>query len=531
MYFMKKDLKPHNFDSSIYKIYRKILEKMLKNRIISLLSIIFIFVFVMSLFKYVPKLFFPPSDQPSFTIELRLPVGTAIETTSSNLKQIENYLYDNFVLKEKKVINFVSFIGEGAPRFWLSYVKELASPEYGVILVNTKDLAANKEVMKKIENYCFKNFPDMQIAAKPLANGPPVKKPVEIRISGKNIEELFKISNRIKQELSSIPGVKNISDDWGLRSKKLKVNINEIKALRAGITNYDIAISLQASLSGYKITTFRKNDKLIPIILRSNKKVRDNIDAIEGINVYSQSTGKNTPLGQVASIEVVYEESKIIRRDRLKTVTISTEITKDANALAIFEQIKPFLEKYSKSFNLGYYYEFGGEFEATGKSQKSIAVNLPLTGMIILLIMVTQFNSIKKPIIILTTIPLGMIGVVIGLLAVRSYFGFMTLLGIISLSGIVINNAIVLLERIKIEQEEASSHFEAVITACLSRFRPILLTTLTTILGLIPLYLSGGPMWEPMAVAIIFGLLFATILTLGFIPVLYALFYKVKEEV
>ena len=531
MFFMKRNMKPHGFDSVVYRIYKWVLNLMLTNRILSIVFVLLLFVFSMSLFKHVPKLFFPPADEPSFTIELRLPVGTAIEQTSKDLKQIEAYIRDNFIEKEKKVVNFVSFVGEGAPRFWLSYVKELSSPEYAVILVNTKDLQANAEVLKKVEEYCFVNFPDMQIAAKPLANGPPVKKPIEIRVSGKDKDALFEITKVIKQKLSTYNGVKNISDDWGLRNKKLKIQIDEAKALREGISNEDIAISLQTALSGYNITTYRKDDKLIPIILRSNEKVRDNINALEGINVYSQSSGKNIPLSQVASVNVVYEESKIIRRDRLKTVTISSEITQNANALDIFEQIKPWLEEYSQTLELGYYYEFGGEYEATGKSQKSIAVNMPLTGMIILMLMVAQFNSIKKPLIILATIPLGMMGVVFGLLALDSYFGFMTLLGIISLSGIVINNAIVLIERIKIEQDEnkSMSHFDAIINASLSRFRPILLTTLTTILGLVPLYLSGGPMWEPMAVAIIFGLLFATILTLGFIPVLYSLFFAVRK--
>jgi len=530
MYFMKKNMKPHSFDNIGYRIYKSILGFMLGNRVLSVVFVLGLFVFTMSLFKYVPKLFFPPADQPSFTIELRLPVGTAIETTSKNLKQIEEYIRDNFIKKEKSVTNFVSFIGEGAPRFWISYSKELSSPEFAVLLVNTTDLHANTEVMKKVEKYTFENFPDMQISAKPLANGPPVKKPVEIRISGKDIDKLFEISNIVKQKLSSYEGVKNISDDWGLRNKKLKIDINEAKALRAGISNEDIAISLQTALSGYEITTFRKDDKLIPIMLRSNANIRDNINALEGVNVYSQSSGKNIPLSQVASIDVVYEESKIIKRDRLKTVTISSEITKDANALDIFAQIQPWLEEYSQEFDLGYYYEFGGEYEATGKSQKSIAVNLPVTGMIILLLMVAQFNSIKKPIIILATIPLGMIGVIYGLLIAKSYFGFMTLLGIISLSGIVINNAIVLIERIKIEHDEGKmSHYDAIIMASLSRFRPILLTTLTTILGLVPLYLSGGPMWEPMAIAIIFGLMFATVLTLGFIPVLYALFFGIRK--
>lgn len=189
------------------------------------------------------------------------------------------------------------------------------------------------------------------------------------------------------------------------------------------------------------------------------------------------------------------------------------------------------MKEFQNSFPLGYYYEFGGEYEASGKANESIAVNLPVAFMVILLLMVAQFNSIKKPIIILTTIPLGVIGVSIGLYITGSYFGFMTLLGIISLSGIVINNAIVLLERIKIEEEENGfSKYDSIIEASISRFRPILLTTITTIFGLIPLWFSGGLMWEPMAIAIIFGLMFSTMLTLGFVPVLYSLFFRIGKE-
>ncbi len=312
-----------------------------------------------------------------------------------------------------------------------------------------------------------------------------------------------------------------------LEIKKLVVDIDESKALKeGGITNLDIALSLQSALSGFEVTTFRKEDKLIPIVLRSNENTKDDLDRLESINVYAQASGKKYPLSQVASIKAVFEESKIVRRDRQKTVTVGAYISEGYNALAVFEQIEPFMKEFQNSFPLGYYYEFGGEYEASGKANESIAVNLPVAFMVILLLMVAQFNSIKKPIIILTTIPLGVIGVSIGLYITGSYFGFMTLLGIISLSGIVINNAIVLLERIKIEEEENGfSKYDSIIEASISRFRPILLTTITTIFGLIPLWFSGGLMWEPMAIAIIFGLMFSTMLTLGFVPVLYSLFF------
>ena len=530
-YFMKKDLQQEHKETIFQSFYRAFLNFVLGNKAIVIIMVILIFAGSLKLLEYVPKKFFPPSSEATFTVEINLPVGTAIETTKDNVSKIENFIKEKYMSQgqNNEVLNFVSFIGESAPRFWLSYEQELASAEYSTILVNTKDNSNITNIRKDIETFAKANFPDMQINAKTLAMGPPVKKPIEIRISGKDTDKLFELSAKVKQELAKIEGVKNIVDDWGIRNKKLSIQIDEAKALKEGITNLDIALSLQSSLSGFEVTTFRKDDKLIPIILRSNENTKDDINRLETINVYSQSSGKNISLSQVASVQVVYEESKIIRRDRLKTVTVGSDIKEDANALEIFASTKPWLDEYSKDFELGYYYEFGGEFEVSGKANDSIVVNLPIAFMAILLMMVAQFNSVRKPLIILTAIPLGIIGVSFGLFITNSYFGFMTLLGIISLSGIVINNAIVLLERIKTEEQNGFNSYDAIIEASLSRLRPIVLTTLTTVLGLVPLWYSGGVMWEPMAISIIFGLMISTMFTLGFVPVLYALFFKVKK--
>ena len=531
-YFMKKDLQKEHKETIFQCFYRAFLNFVLGNKSITIIVVVVIFIASLKLLDYVPKKFFPPSSESTFTVEINLPVGTAIETTKDNVSKIENYIKEKYMSQEQnnEVLNFVSFIGESAPRFWLSYEQELASAEYSTILINTKDNSNITNIRKDIETFAKTNFPDMQVNAKTLAMGPPVKKPIEIRISGKDTDKLFELSAKVKQELAKIEGVKNIVDDWGIQNKKLSIQIDEAKALKEGITNLDIALSLQSSLSGFEVTIFRKDDKLIPIILRSNENTKDDINRLETINVYSQSSGKNISLSQVATIQVVYEESKIIRRDRLKTVTVGSDIKEDANALEIFASIKPWLDEYSKSFDLGYYYEFGGEFEVSGKANDSIVVNLPIAFMAILLMMVAQFNSLRKPLIILTAIPLGIIGVSFGLFITNSYFGFMTLLGIISLSGIVINNAIILLERIKTEEENGFSSYDAIIEASLSRFRPIVLTTLTTVLGLVPLWYSGGVMWEPMAISIIFGLMISTIFTLAFVPVLYALFFKVSKN-
>ena len=532
-YFMKKDIKEIK-KSKFVDFYRTFLNLLLGNKKIISFVVILLFISSLKVLDLVPQKFFPESTESTLSVEINLPTGTAIETTQKNVKQIENYIKEKYMSSkdgDNEVINFVSFIGESAPRFWLSYEQELASSEYSTILVNTKNWEVLPKIQNDIESFAKSNFPDMQINAKTLGMGPPVKKPIEIRVSGKDINKLYDLSFSIKQKLSKIEGVKNIADDWGIRNKKLLIKIDENRALKEGISNLDIAVSLQTNLSGFEVSTYRKDDKLIPIIFRSNEETKDDINRLETINIYSQTSGKNIPLSQVATIETLFEEAKIIRRDRLKTLTIGAEIEEGYNALLVFETIKPWLDDFSKNFELGYYYEFGGEYEASGKANDSIVVNLPIAFMSILLLMVAQFNSIKKPLIILTSIPLGIIGVSYGLYFTNSYFGFMTLLGIISLSGIVINNAIVLLERIKIEEiENGFSAYEAIIEASISRLRPIVLTTLTTILGLVPLWYSGGIMWEPMAISIIFGLFVSTILTLIFTPVLYAIFYRIKKD-
>jgi len=250
---------------------------------------------------------------------------------------------------------------------------------------------------------------------------------------------------------------------------------------------------------------------------------------VGSLNVFSQSTGLSVPLEQVAEIELAWQPARIRRRNRLKTVTVESDLEPGYTAAQVNQNLVPWLDSESAAWPLGYSWELGGEEEASAKANASIMEQLPIAGLIIVLLLVTQFNSLRRPAIILITIPLGVIGVGVGLVVMRSYVGFMTILGIISLAGIVINNAIVLLDRISIEiQENGLSPEMAVVESAQRRLRPILLTTVTTLGGLIPLYLGGGPMYQPMAVAIMWGLVFATGLTLGVVPVLYTLFFRLS---
>ncbi|MEO1653547.1 MAG: efflux RND transporter permease subunit, partial [Bacteroidota bacterium] len=269
----------------------------------------------------------------------------------------------------------------------------------------------------------------------------------------------------------------------------------------------------------------------IPIMMRSEGNQSIGVGELEGLNIFSQNSGRNVPLIQVAGIEPDWQYAKILRRNLYRTVTISCDAASGYTATDISSILSPWLTENAQSWKPGYTYELGGESENSGEAMGAVANKLPIAGFIILMLLIIQFNSFRKTTIVLLTIPLGLTGVILGLLMFRSYFGFMAFLGIISLAGIVINNAIVLIDRIELEKNEFKrTPYQAIIMAAQQRFRPILLTTFTTTLGLIPLYLGGGVMWEPMAIAIMIGLLFATIITLLFVPLLYKLLFRVKLE-
>lgn len=482
-------------------------------------------------FTRIPFLFFPDSDRNMITIDINLPLGTKIEQTNQLVASIDQFLLDSLLVtsaEEVGVLNWSSYTGEGPESYDLGYSPDEANSSYAHFLVNTSAAVFNNDVVSRIDAYCFENFPEADIKVGPLgAGGGGV--PVEIFVSGDDADKLAEIGRAVKLKLSAIDGTKNVKDDWGPKSKKFIINIDQNRAQVAGISSQDVATSLQTVLDGFRTGEYRENDKSIPVIMRSSRDQQQSLESLEALNVYSQNTGRSVPLLQVAEIIPDWQYAKIKRRDLVRTVNVSSELKDGGNAAAIVAEITPWMAEISEEWPAGYSYEFGGDAKNTADNMGAVIAYLPLSGFIILLLLIIQFNSIRKTVMVTSTIPLGVIGVVIGLLIFGEPFGFMPFLGVISLAGIVINNAIVLLDRMDIEQNELKRPVQdAVIAACLQRFRPILLATFTTVLGLIPLYLSGGEMWEGMAVSIMVGLLFGTVITLLFIPSLYSILFKVS---
>ncbi|MCE5271746.1 efflux RND transporter permease subunit [bacterium] len=522
------------FSRPFYRRYRGLLLTLLRRPLVSLGGFLVLFILSMASFVIIPKIFFPPNSTPLVKIMLDLPVGTAIESTERTVSGIETFMQEELSADPQHgkpgVTGWGSFIGQGMPRFVLTHHPKIASPEYADILVRLSDYDFHEQLAARIDSFCRANYPDLEVRVKPLENGPPIDHPVQYRISGRDYNRIFALAEQVKDRLAGLEGTRNISDDWGSRAAKLLVRIDEPRALRAGVSNQDIAVSLLTHLSGFQTTEYREGDKVIPVTLRSAAAGREDIDRIETLSVYSQMTGMSVPLRQVADIEVAWEPAHIVRRDRYRTVTVQCDLAPGMTASRVNAQMVPWLEQQRSTWELGYGWELGGEAETSGKSQNSVLDQLPLAGFIILMLLVLQFNSFRKPLIILSTIPLGMIGVIIGLLAMHSYFGFMTLLGAVSLSGIVVNIAIVLLDRIDLEHSSGLELSRAVVDSAQHRIRPILLSTLTTVGGIAPLYFGGDVIFKPMAVALMFGLLFSTLLTLGLLPVLYALLYRLDYK-
>lgn len=534
VYFLKvQPVQGGEGEGAFYTVYRGILVKLLDNKVITLVVVAGVFFGAIKALALVPSLFFPPSDRQYFKVELELPIGNKIEHTQAISQQLEGFIEAELQVNESResgITSWVNYVGSGGPRFLLSHNPKPSSAYFSLFVVNVTSADVIDDMMVKIENYTFNAFPDVLVKLRKIENGAAINNPVEFRLIGKDEQTLFGIVDALKAKMAETPGLKAISDNWGLPIKKLVVNIDQTRARRAGISSKDIAVSLQTELSGLELTQFREGDDVIPVVMRSSDADRQDIGRLESLSVYSQSSGFSVPLRQVADIDVVWESATILRRDRYKTVTVGAQISADMTASQGFDALIPWLEEQKQTWPFGYDYELGGEAESSGKANDSIAEKLPIALLIIILLLVGQFNSIRKASIVMLTIPLGIIGVVLGLIVGQSFFGFMTLLGIISLAGIVINNAIVLLERIDLERDENGlDHFDAIVVAAQRRARPIILTTATTIFGLIPLYLGGGEMWEPMALAIMGGLLVSTVLTLCVVPAVYAMLFGVNR--
>ncbi|MGI9523153.1 MAG: efflux RND transporter permease subunit [Hyphomicrobiaceae bacterium] len=514
------------YGGAFYRIYRSLLEGMLRARFVVLVCTIAAFIAAVFASQTIVKEFFPAGDRNQYLIYLDLPAGSRSDKTAAVTLRLSRWLRDKSVNPE--VTGAIAYVGGGGPRFFLSLAPIDPDPHLAFLVVNTENANQVSTLVERTRAFAEANLPEAITRVKAMWLGSTETGLFEIRLSGPSLEVLGRETASLMQSLHAVPGIVDVRQDWENRIIRITVKVDQARARRAGITSRDVANSLNTLISGAKVTEYREGDEAIPVILRSTRPERTNVAALQSINIHSRTRGAAVPLEQIAEIKGDWEYYRIKRRGQQRTVTVSAKHP-TLKADQIYAALQPAIG--SLKLPSGHYWELGGELEQSAKAQAYLFANMPFAIGGIILLLVWQFNSFRRAGIILLTIPLTFIGATIGLIATGSVFGFMVILGLLSLAGIIINNGIVLIDRIDVELADGREPYDAIILACLARLRPILMTTVTTILGLMTLIISVDPLFYGMAVAISFGLGVATIFTLGVVPVLYAVLFRVHNPV
>ncbi|MFZ1416125.1 MAG: efflux RND transporter permease subunit [Defluviicoccus sp.] len=510
------------YDSAFYRRYRQFLESLLRRRPLCIAVVVACLVGTVFAGRFVVKEFFPANDRNQFLVYVDLQAGAHVDETTRVVQAITDWLGNDSTNPE--VTKTIAYVGSGGPRFFLSLSPINPDPHAAFVLVETASNLDVPALVARTRAYIDTQFPEARGKVKAMWFGPTEAGLVEIRISGQDETVLMAKAEQLMAAFRAVPGTIEIEQDWQNRVLTLAVEIDQTRARRAGVTSADVAAALNAFVSGGTVTEYREGDAVIPIVLRGTEAERNQLSAILDLDVYSASLGTFVPLRQVAELRSTWDPYRINRRNLERTVTVQAKHL-HLKAGQLTEEVLPAIE--GLDLPAGYRWEFGGELESAATAQSNLTANFPIAGFLIVLIMVWQFNSFRRAAIILLTIPMAFAGSVIGLLVVGAPFGFMSLLGLISLAGIITNNGIVLIDNIETQRRAGLDPYAAIIAASVSRFRPILITTVTTIPGLLPLIVWRDPLFFSLAVVIAFGLLIGTVLTLGVAPVMYSLFLRV----
>jgi multidrug efflux pump subunit AcrB len=472
-------------------------------------------------FTLVKQSFFPSSTTPIFQLDVWLPEGTDIRATNDKLNELERWL-----AQQEYVEHVTTTAGKGLQRFMLTYAPEKSYAAYGEITTRMDNYEALEPLMARFRAHLKANYPEINYKLKQIELGPGGGAKIEARLIGSDPTVLRTLAAQVMDIMYADPTATNIRHDWRERTQVLEPQFNESQARRYGITKSDVDDLLSMSFSGMTIGLYRDGTTLMPIVARLPEGERIDIRNIEGMKIWSPAKSEFIPLQQVTmGYELRWEDPIIVRKNRKRMLTVMADpdILGEETASTLQKRLQPQIE--AIEMPSGYSIEWGGEYESSGDAQKSLFSTMPMGYLFMFLITVFLFNSVKEPLIVWLTVPLALIGVTTGLLALNTPFGFMALLGFLSLSGMVLKNGIVLLDQIEIEMKSGKVAYNAVVDAAVSRVRPVCMAAITTILGMIPLL--PDIFFKPMAVTIMFGLGFATVLTLIVVPVLYRLFHKV----
>ncbi|UCG73653.1 MAG: efflux RND transporter permease subunit [Chromatiales bacterium] len=511
------------YGGRFYTVYRGFVRAMLRARFIVVLAALGAMAGGLFLASQMTREFFGTSDRNQFLVYIDLPAGYRIDSTDRVVQRVNDWLLDEDVNPE--VTSTIAYVGTGGPRFFLVLDPVQPNPHVAFMVVNTESYEQTPAVVRRLRQYFIDEVPEAIGRVKEMWLGSAEPGFVEVRLFGPDKEVLYEKGSQLVNALRAMPGSLDVISDWENRVPKARIVVDQARARRAQVSSRDVSRALLSQMDGLPITDYREGDLAIPVLARNLPEERRSPGDLWNVQVTSSATGELVPLPQIADITGEWAFFRISRRNQERCLTVEV---KHETLLApeLLAATLPMIE----DLELGpdYHWEPGGEIEQGADTMAQLTRTLPLaiTGIVVLLIW--QFNSFRRPLIIFITIPLAFTGAFLGLNLLRAPFDFFALLGLLSLAGVIINNGIVLIDRIDVVRAEGGDPYEAIVDAAVTRLRPILMATVTTILGLMPLILSQDSLFYSMAINMASGLLFGTVLTLGVVPVLYAVLFRVK---
>ena len=503
------------------RIFRRMLIAAMRMRWLTILLTLACFGVALLALPSVPRQFFPSSDRPELLVDLRLPQNASIYASSDAAAKIEAVLKN-----DPDVERWSTNIGRGAIRFYLPLSVELANPFFSQFVVIAKDVGARERLREKLERMLQEEFPNAITRIAPLELGPPVGWPLQYRVSGPDINKVREIALQLAQTVAADGRTRRINFDWMEPARQVRVRIDQDQARLLGLSSESIATVLNTVMSGLPITQVRDGIYLVDLVMRAKDSQRVSLSTLRNL-MFPLPNGRTVPLGQFATLDFEQELPLVWRRDGVPTLTIQADVTPGNTPESVVAALAPTVTKFEAGLPSGYHVAMGGTVEESAQSQASVFAVVPLMLLIIVTFLMIQLQSFSRLFLVLSVAPMGLIGVVAALLLVNKPLGFVAILGILALLGMIARNAVILIDQIESERAEGKGIWEAVVEAAMSRFRPIMLTAISTVLGMIPI--APTIFWGPMAYSIMGGLLVATVLTLIFLPALYVACFRVSQ--
>lgn len=509
------------YQSKFYQSFRKLVNWCVTYRKTVISITVGVFVLSVVMFKFVPQQFFPSSNRAEILVDLKLEEGASLTATEDAVKKVEAFLS-----KQKGIDNYVAYVGTGTPRFYLPLDQQMPQASFAQFVVLASSLDDRDEIRKSLDTQIRQLLPQVRIRVSLLENGPPVGYPLQFRVSGEDIAIVRQEAQKVAQLVGKNPNTANVHLDWGEQSKIISLVIDQDRARQMGVTSEDLANFLNSSISGAIINQYREKRELIDVRIRGDQAERVNVEALSSLAVPT-SKGTTVPLAQIATLQYKFEDGLIWHRNRLPTITVRADIRTKLQPATVVNELAEKMDQLRTTLPSGYLLEVGGAVEESAKGQTSVNAGMPLFLAVVFTLLMLQLKSISRSFIVFLTAPLGLIGVVLFLLLFNKPFGFVAMLGTIALSGMIMRNSLILIDQIEQDIRSGQNQWDAILDATVRRFRPIILTALAAVLAMIPL--SRSIFFGPMAVAIMGGLIIATLLTLFFLPALYATWFKIKK--